>query len=290
MLNRKTVLFGAGIMVALILAVYGLAPLVLGGGSGTLAASVADGGTSAGTSAGTDKARAGGAPSSGAQADGSNGAAAGTDTPDGASPTASGSPQGGGSPGSSPGNGPGGGSGSSGSNAPVTSGSAATGSTGTPSASAGTGTGTGTGTTSPSAPVQPTCTLSISCVNILNNMDRLDPAKRGQVPSGGVIMAARTVGFTAGETVFDVLLRETRASGILMESTWTPLYNSAYIEGIDNLYEFDCGELSGWMYCVNGWYPNYGASVHTLEDGDVIQWNYTCDLGRDLGAQGVVQG
>ena len=61
------------------------------------------------------------------------------------------------------------------------------------------------------------------------------------------------------------------------------MYNSAYIEGIHNLYEFDCGELSGWMYKVNEWFPNYGCSRYQLRDGDVICWEYTCDLGVDVG-------
>lgn len=99
----------------------------------------------------------------------------------------------------------------------------------------------------------------------------------------GYIMPARTIEIEDGETVFDVLYRECRASGIHMSSRWTPMYNSAYIEGIDNLYEFDGGHLSGWMYRVNGWYPNYGASVYTLHGGEVIEWKYTCDLGRDIG-------
>ena len=106
----------------------------------------------------------------------------------------------------------------------------------------------------------------------------------------GYIMAPRTVYFNEGETVFDVLYRECRASGIHMSSRWTPIYNSAYIEGINNIYEFDGGELSGWMYMVNGWYPNYGCSQYYLKDGDVIAWRYTCDLGRDIGGEFVVQG
>lgn len=80
-----------------------------------------------------------------------------------------------------------------------------------------------------------------------------------------------------------VLKRETRASKIHMEFVFTPMYNSAYIEGIHNLYEFDCGNLSGWMYKVNGWFPNYGCSRYMLKNGDVIEWVYTCDLGRDVG-------
>jgi hypothetical protein len=37
------------------------------------------------------------------------------------------------------------------------------------------------------------------------------------------------------------------------------------------------------MYSVNGRYPNYGSSRYQLSPGDVIEWNFTCDLGRDLG-------
>ena len=91
--------------------------------------------------------------------------------------------------------------------------------------------------------------------------------------------------FSEGDTVFDVLQRVCRAQGIHMESNWTPAYNSAYIEGIGNLYEFDCGNLSGWMYSVNGVWPDYGCSSCTLHDGDTVVWSYTCDLGRDVGAR-----
>ncbi len=72
-------------------------------------------------------------------------------------------------------------------------------------------------------------------------------------------------------------------AGIQMEYSYTPIYGSNYIEGINNLYEFDGGETSGWMYAVNGWYPNYGCSRYLVKENDNITWNYTCDLGRDLG-------
>jgi hypothetical protein len=72
-----------------------------------------------------------------------------------------------------------------------------------------------------------------------------------------------------------------------MEFSYNPAYSSSYIEGIAGLYEFDYGSLSGWMYEVNGWYPNYGASSYLLSDNDRIGWHYTCDLGRDLGAGNV---
>lgn len=128
-----------------------------------------------------------------------------------------------------------------------------------------------------------TCTFSIECATILNNLPDLDPDKRELVPSDGVILAPTTVTFYEGESVYDVLQRVCKENGIHMEASWTPVYNSAYVEGIHNLYEFDCGALSGWMYAVDGWYPNYGCSRYQLKDGEKVEWRYTCDLGRDVG-------
>ena len=129
-----------------------------------------------------------------------------------------------------------------------------------------------------------TCTFSIECSTILNNLSELDPDKLELVPSNGVILPPTTVTFYEGESVFDVLQRVCKEYNIHLEFSFTPVYNSAYIEGIHNLYEFDCGALSGWMYRVNGWYPNYGCSRYQLADGEVVEWRYTCnDLGKDIG-------
>ena len=135
-----------------------------------------------------------------------------------------------------------------------------------------------------------TCIFSIECSTILNNLDMLDPSKLEMVPSGGVILKKTTVTFYEGESVYDVLQRVCQENGIHMEASWTPIYNSAYIEGIHNLYEFDCGALSGWMYKVNGWYPNYGCSRYQLKDGDLVEWRYTCDFGHDIGGSYAVGG
>lgn len=136
----------------------------------------------------------------------------------------------------------------------------------------------------PSEPVvTPTCKISISCATILNNMDQCDPAKQSLVPSSGWILRETTVPITPGESVMDVLQRVCREKGIHLEYTNTPVYHSSYVEGIANLYEFDVGELSGWMYRVNGVFPNYGCSQYSLKDGDVICWMYTCSQGADIG-------
>ena len=127
------------------------------------------------------------------------------------------------------------------------------------------------------------CTLYIDCKTILDNMDRLDPDKAELIPEDGVILPETKVGFEEGESVYDILLRELRARGIHIESSFVPLYNSAYVEGINNIYEFDCGPTSGWEYSVNGEFPGYGCSGFEPKEGDAIRFLYTCDLGEDLG-------
>ncbi len=128
-----------------------------------------------------------------------------------------------------------------------------------------------------------TCTISISCATIRNNLGLCDPAKVGLVPADGWILPPLEVTFYEGESVFNVLQRVCKQQKIHLEFMYTPIYNSVYIEGIANLYEKDVGDLSGWMYKVNEWFPNFGCSRYQLQDGDVICWVYTCDVGVDVG-------
>ncbi|MDR1512023.1 MAG: DUF4430 domain-containing protein [Propionibacteriaceae bacterium] len=139
------------------------------------------------------------------------------------------------------------------------------------------------GDANPGSTLDRNATLSIRADTILNHMDQFNSDKLSVLPPDGVIMAARTVGFAQGESVFDLLKRATRDAGVHLEFSWNPMYNSSYIEGINNIYEFDCGPLSGWMYKVNGWFPNYGSSRYAVQASDTIEWVYTCDLGRDIG-------
>ncbi len=131
------------------------------------------------------------------------------------------------------------------------------------------------------------CTVTIVCGTILDNWDKLDPAKQEFVPEDGVILSTVKVPFAQGETAFDVTKRVCEAYGLQIEYSWTPLYNSYYVEGINHLYEFDCGAESGWMFKVNGWFPNYGSSAYVMQNGDTVMWEYTCvGLGTDIGGSG----
>ena len=139
------------------------------------------------------------------------------------------------------------------------------------------------------APAEPeekaasSCTVSISCAALLEHLDQLEAGVRELVPGDGVLLAPTAVELKEGDRVFDLLQRACREAGIHMEYQDTPGYGSAYVEGIGNLYEFDGGALSGWMYRVNGTFPNKGCSAVAAAPGDQVEWVYTCDLGRDVG-------
>lgn len=129
-----------------------------------------------------------------------------------------------------------------------------------------------------------TVTISISCKTLSDDMGKLENKSIEEyIPKDGWILQATTYKGTTENTVFDVLNTVCRNNKVHMEFSFTPVYESNYIEGIGYLYEFDGGPLSGWMYKVNGWFPNYGCSSYYLKDGDVIEWVYTCDLGKDVG-------
>jgi hypothetical protein len=84
------------------------------------------------------------------------------------------------------------------------------------------------------------------------------------------------------KNVFDALKNVTRANKIHMEFSGGA--GAAYIKGIDNLYEFDHGAGSGWLYSVNGVFQSASSSLCPVREGDVIEWRYTLDFGADIGA------
>lgn len=125
-------------------------------------------------------------------------------------------------------------------------------------------------------PQEEKCVLSVSCAEILNNMDKLKPEKATLIPEGGVILAETPLELKEGDTAFSVLQRELKRRKIHMEFNYTPVYDSCYIEGIANIYEMDCGGQSGWIYLVNGVTPEVGANKYELAAGDRVEFYYTC--------------
>ena len=117
--------------------------------------------------------------------------------------------------------------------------------------------------------------LTIRCDTVAGRADD------GSTPADGTILERTLIGFAEGDSVYDVLTYAVRQYGIQMEHQGSS-ENMAYINGINYLYEFDYGDLSGWIYSVNGVQESVGCGSCLVHDGDEIAWEYTLNLGEDL--------
>jgi len=118
------------------------------------------------------------------------------------------------------------------------------------------------------------CGIKIECADILTDINSLKEEKRSLIPDDGIIYESAEVEFSDGETVFDVLKKVLKDEKIPFEYSNTPPYNTAYIEGINNIYVLDCGERSGWLYSVNDEEPMVACSDYVLKNGDKITFSY----------------
>lgn len=117
-----------------------------------------------------------------------------------------------------------------------------------------------------------TVTVSIRC-------DKISSVGDSHVPSDGVILDSFECVIESGDTVYDVLTEVTARNRIHLETNGSG--DSVYIEGIANIYEFSYGDLSGWVFRVNGEMPTVSCSDYVLSAGDSIEWLYSLELGKD---------
>ncbi len=99
----------------------------------------------------------------------------------------------------------------------------------------------------------------------------------------GYIVKGKEVEFKDGDNAWVVLKKLLDQESIEYEADDNNQYGSVYIRSIGGIGEFDEGPLSGWMYNVNGNYPNFGISTYILKDGDILNLRYTTNLGHDVG-------
>jgi len=113
--------------------------------------------------------------------------------------------------------------------------------------------------------------FSISCRSIAGEN------AASHIPADGVILPECAVPLCKGETVYDLLIQTARAEGITVERGST-----SYIQGIAGIREHDFGQLSGWVYQVNGQTPSVGCDSYELQSGDRVEWLYSLELGREF--------
>ena len=95
------------------------------------------------------------------------------------------------------------------------------------------------------------------------------------VPASGYLANGYHVEVKEGTTVLEVLKDYLNKNNIHYDIQDHQF--GAYIAGINNIYQFDAGKNSGWMYKVNGVLPNYGVGSYNLKNGDSIELFYTVD-------------
>ena len=114
-------------------------------------------------------------------------------------------------------------------------------------------------------------TISIRCDSVAGESE--------YAPADGEILPVTEIPMAEGETAFDQLQEAVRLNRLQMEYDGTVA--GAYVRGIEYLYEYEFGNLSGWMFRVNGIWSDVGCSQYTLKDGDRVEWVYTINLGKN---------
>ena len=121
---------------------------------------------------------------------------------------------------------------------------------------------------------------SVGKVTIQIRCDLLTDYDSEYIPKDGVIVPTTEFDIEEGDTVYDILVETVKMYSLHIETTGPK--NMVYVNGINHLYEFDYGDLSGWIYKVNGETVSVGCGQCVLHDGDEIVWHYTLELGIDL--------
>ena len=97
---------------------------------------------------------------------------------------------------------------------------------------------------------------------------------------GTAIFEKTAIDMEKDDTALTVLIRIGKNNNIPV--VFSGSKKNAYVEGIDNLFEFDKGQESGWIYKVNGEVPMMSAGSYELKPNDIIQWIYIIKLEEGL--------
>ena len=130
-----------------------------------------------------------------------------------------------------------------------------------------------------------TAKITIECKTAAEKKStgELKEAVEAVIPSDGIILSETEVKLKNGDTVLSLLLRVCKEEKIHTSYQGETSIGTAYVDGIGNLFEKDCGKKSGWMYTVDGDLPMLGVDEFDLKGGENIVFMYTCNNGKDVG-------
>jgi hypothetical protein len=95
----------------------------------------------------------------------------------------------------------------------------------------------------------------------------------------GTILEPTDIEWHDEDSVLDALIQVTKNHRIPLEYRGRGILS--YVEGIGNLYEFDKGPGSGWLFKVNGEFADKSAGAVKLDKGDKVEWIYIIDPSED---------
>lgn len=116
-----------------------------------------------------------------------------------------------------------------------------------------------------------TTTIAIRCDKVAGQRD--------YIPADGVVLPATAIELNRGATAVEQLVAAARTHNIHLENEGGV---SDYISGMAYLYEYDFGDLSGWVFCVNGEVSAVGCGEYELQPGDHVEWIYSLEMGADI--------
>ena len=114
-------------------------------------------------------------------------------------------------------------------------------------------------------------TIAIRCDKVAGQRD--------YIPADGVVLPVTEMELNRGATAAEQLVAAARMHNIHIENEGGV---SDYISGMAYLYEYDFGDLSGWVFCVNGEVAAVGCGEYVLSEGDSVEWVYSLEMGMDI--------
>ena len=101
------------------------------------------------------------------------------------------------------------------------------------------------------------------------------------IPEDGCLVPRTEQELYSGDSVYDILTDVLKSEGLIFESQ-----NKNYVTAISNIGERQYGDLSGWVYYVNGERPSMGCGDYVLSDGDEVLLAYSLEMGKDIEIEG----
>ncbi len=112
--------------------------------------------------------------------------------------------------------------------------------------------------------------LSVNCANLV----KANVSSAADYAPDGVILSHKEIVLDPGSTVFDAL----QQGGLVINASNSFL--GSYVSAIQGISEGAAGGgKGGWVYSVNGVFPNYSVSSVTVKHGDEISFHYTVTPG-----------